>query len=121
MANASPHSWPADKVDHLAALHGEKLTSGAIALQLGVTRNAVMGQINRLRQAGDPRIAPAGPSAIATTPQRGQRRIDDMNSLAELVANGATLRATAAQLRISLEHVDALWARIRAGLGRQAA
>jgi hypothetical protein len=46
--------WPQDRTDLLMKLHAEGYSSGVIAMRMGrgLTRNAVMGKIDRLRKAG---------------------------------------------------------------------
>ncbi len=47
MNNFKAAEWPIDRLDALQALCAEGLSSGEIALRLGVTRNAVIGQSSR--------------------------------------------------------------------------
>ena len=44
--------WTMDVVAELERLHGEGLTAGQIATRLGCSRNAVIGKLHRIGQAG---------------------------------------------------------------------
>lgn len=75
--------WPEERVVRLLELHEQGLSMGKIALELGVTRNAVAGKIARLREYGQ--LAPAQkrqpknrlssrPHRIVLSPHRKLRR-----------------------------------------------
>lgn len=111
--------WSETAVDQLCRLKAQGKTSGAIAEQLGVSRNAVMGQIHRLRAAGDKRVPPAGTSPAV--PKRPAKR-PLVERLAELMAlRDPTFASAANQLGVSRQQVHAAWALIVDDLGWQAA
>lgn len=110
--------WTAPAVDQLCRLKAAGKTSGAIAEQLGVSRNAVMGQIHRLRAAGDKRVPPAGEGAAV--PKRPAKR-PLVERLAELMAKKDPPFALAAyELGATRQQIDAAWALILDDLGWQA-
>ncbi|GAA4221667.1 hypothetical protein GCM10022253_28240 [Sphingomonas endophytica] len=118
MSDRAAYFWSDAAVDQLCRLKATGLTSGAIAAELGTSRNAVMGRIHRLRAAGDKRVPPAG--AGAAVPKRPAKRAL-VERLAELMAlRDPTLASAAFQLGVSRKLIDAAWAQIVADLGWQA-
>lgn len=85
---------------------------GAIGAATGMTRNAVSGIVFRLRQAGDPRLPPAGACIIMT---KAQQR----DALADAFAAGAPTLAVAAGIA-GVGPASLRWAEVRAALGWQA-
>jgi GcrA cell cycle regulator len=66
--------WTSERVEQLRACVNAGLTCSQIALEIGVTRNAVIGKIHRLGLAsGSPAAAPGQPQRIR--PRMTQRRI----------------------------------------------
>lgn len=58
------NSWSKDKIDQLTAFWSEGLTASQCAERLGVTRNAVIGKINRLRKESQCQSEPSnGPTS----------------------------------------------------------
>jgi GcrA cell cycle regulator len=58
-----PHAWPPERTARLHELHAAGKTMHEIAMELGCTRNAVIGKLGRLYQAG-PRPSRAKPKPI---------------------------------------------------------
>lgn len=85
-----------------------------IAPELGLTHNAVSGIVYRLRQAGDPRVPPAGQSP-AMTKERAR------DALADAWANGAVnLQVAARRAGLTITQAKDRWREIVDGLGWQA-
>lgn len=101
----SSSPWPPAREQRLLQLVANGRTGGEIAAELGVTRNAVLGRINRLRQAG--RLPPPGPSPIAT-------RTAQMNALADAFAAGAET-PEARDARVRAQEVDRRALRLAVG------
>ncbi|TCP30728.1 GcrA family cell cycle regulator [Sphingomonas sp. BK235] len=114
------HDWTEQQVDQLCRLKAAGKTNGQVAEAMGLSRNAVAGQINRLRAKGDKRISPAAPTAAAEHfARKASRSIDDR--LAELMElRSPTLQHAAFQLGVSLRVVEDAWDRILATKGDQA-
>lgn len=49
MRNTTSIDWTEDRINRLKALWAEGTSSGTIAAEMGITRNAVIGKINRLK------------------------------------------------------------------------
>ncbi len=101
--------------------------NGSVTTSGKVNRNAEMGALYlsgvSTRQLAEryglqtPAITRAL-NKMGIKPHKQGRRHD--NALAELVAEGLTVRAASAQLGITEQRGGQIWARIRAGLGWQA-
>ena len=106
--------WTDEAIDRLCKLHRDGASSGAIAADLGISRNAVMGRIHRLRAAGDQRIPPAGEGAVP-------RRRTLVQRLAEWMSiRDMSLDRAAYELGVSRGAIATAWERIVADLGWQA-
>jgi len=53
-----PMLWTDERVETLMAMRAKRISSGKIALELGVTRSAVMGKLNRIRAAEKAALEP---------------------------------------------------------------
>jgi hypothetical protein len=119
-------TWSDARIDRLCALARAGRPVNAIAQELGVTRNAVMGRLHRLRAAGDPRAPAAGENPATPRPAPAPRRpsmpyLPLRDRLAEAMAQGCpSLLGAAIRLAIPLDEAEGLWAQIVRGLGPQA-
>lgn len=112
--------WTDDMDARLCRLLADGHTGGQIGEALGVGRSAVSGRINRLREAGDPRVRPAAPSPIRWL--TATRALAPIDAVAEAMAAGCpTLEIAADRLRMPIADVRHHWRRICAKLGAQAA
>jgi GcrA cell cycle regulator len=71
--NQGPDAWPPDRVKWLAnAWTEEKLSATKIGKELGISRNAVLGKLNRLHLLGQRRViaAPTPKSPKAPPPPK---------------------------------------------------
>jgi hypothetical protein len=82
----------------LAELHGQGLSQGAIAKQLGCSRNSVKRQLVKARLLARPTKAPENGRAASTPPSRPKSR-----------ANGS---APAAELEAVEQALDEQWQRL---------
>ena len=118
---ASPSSWTDDRDERLLALHGDGLTGAVIAERMGggLSRSAVIARLRRLRARGDRRAGAARPNPVNA---HVVRCADEMARLADAWADGApTLTVAARAAGLTYDRAVALWAAIKADLGRQAA
>jgi GcrA cell cycle regulator len=86
-------TWTPERIEQLRNFAGSGLSSSQIAAEIGVTRNAVIGKLNRLglargRPAGGPaRTCPPRASRPRHSPQRALLRL--MFAQAPSIAGGA--------------------------------
>lgn len=59
--------WTAEAIDRLLALHAKGMTAFQISRELGVTRNAVIGKLHRLRLKGSVTVKSAAPKGTKVT------------------------------------------------------
>lgn len=120
---AGSYFWSDDNTARLCELKAKGMPSGAIAAELGISRNAVMGRLHRLRAAGDPRVPEAEPSPAAAKKIPDDRWGPTLaDRLAELMAQRSpTFGAAAYRLNVSKREVEAAWQTILDRLGSQAA
>lgn len=107
--------WSDEAIARLCVLKREGASSGAIAAELGVSRNAVMGQIHRLRTAGDKRVPPAGEGAAVPKRRSLVQRLAEFMSIRDM-----SFERAAAELNASNTAIASAWAKILADLGPQA-
>ena len=107
--------WSNDAIERLCTLRREGASSGAIAAELGTSRNAVMGQIHRLRTAGDKRVPPAGEGAAVPKRRTLAQRLAEFMSIRDMSFDRAAF-----ELGVSRAAIDTAWARVLADLGPQA-
>lgn len=116
------HDWTAAQVARLCELKSAGKTNGQVAAELRLSRNAVAGQIGRLRAKSDGRMPPKSPDAAQLFAAKPKRSLDDrLAELMELRTPTPTLAMAAYQLGVAYPLVEAAWARICAGLGKQTA
>lgn len=67
----TPFAWTTERVDKMISLHNEGRSAAQVAKVIGVSRNAVIGKLSRLRHAGHPgiKINPPGQRQKATIPK----------------------------------------------------
>lgn len=111
--------WSGEAVETLCKMLAQGETGTAIAEVIGVGRGAVRGKIASMERKGDPRLP-------ARRPRRGgvkmhRTTIEQMNALADLMADGVkTISGAARLLSMQQQRADQLWQRIRRELGPQA-
>lgn len=91
-----------DRNAEIGSLYLSGVPTREIAARFGVQTPAITRTLNK----------------IGIKPAKQGRKHD--NALAELVANGLTVRAACVELGITEQRGSQIWARIRAGLGWQA-
>src|ERR1700712_3006278 len=83
VSGAQPMGWTDERVETLKKLWMEGFSASQIAGELGegVTRNAVIGKVHRLKLSGRAKPASAAPRAARATRSRsGQRRVASPSS-----------------------------------------
>lgn len=113
MASVGNLTAPA-RVSMLCKLWGDSLAGSDIAERLGgVTRNAVLGKVDRLRREKHPEM-------VAADARRGPR-LDRTGQVAEWMAeNGGTVMECAQAICLDLEITRKAWNRICKAMGPQA-
>lgn len=63
LAINNPPAWTPERVNKIIALHNEGRSAAQIGRAIGVSRNAVIGKLSRLRHAGHPDLKLKPPAA----------------------------------------------------------
>jgi GcrA cell cycle regulator len=58
-----PSGWTTERISKLIELHNQGLTASQVGKLMGVSRNAVIGKVSRLRHAGVPALKLKPPAA----------------------------------------------------------
>lgn len=58
LSNQQRSDWSPERVDLLLKLTAEGLSAARVAVRLGITRNSVIGRLNRMKKQGTPVVRP---------------------------------------------------------------
>lgn len=106
-------TWDAPTIARLLDRYANRMPTSAIASQLGTTRNAVIGKVNRLR-------AEQVPAMIEADAKRGPR-INRTNQVAEWMAeHGGRVCDCARALGIGQDSTLRAWQRVCRDMGEVA-
>ena len=96
-------TWTAERIHQLKSFVGAGLTCSQIAAEIGVTRNAVIGKINRLGLG--PGRAAAAPGR-ACPPRVRRPRLRTQSALLRLIGQAPSLAGDAASPRVAVDSMQ---------------